>query len=501
MLDNDVKQAITDYDERIQQAPSGQQRSFKDHHEMVMVLRGDVEQWQLDHQTDRQAKQDKLPLLPPLVGAEIMQRHFYFCLFANNESERLAFYLPDQGIYTQNYLYLKQLIAAMYRPFNERQAEDVIYHLKTTAKTQRLTNDRYLVPVNNGIWNLHTHELMPFSPKYVFTTKIATNYPDNTTPPVIDGWTVQDWLSELACGDDEIIKLLWEVIADSLNGNYTRKKAIFLFSELGNSGKGTFQELISNLVGNDNVATLKVNEFDLRFRLAGLVGKTVCIGDDIAPDVYIKDSSNFNSVVTGDLVNVESKGQDGYTARLMPTIIQSCNGLPNFHNKGGTMRRIVIVPFNNHFQGSGDNWNVRNVYIANKAVLEYVLYMALQLDFEQFDIPQASQQALAEFEVDNDPLLSFKLTFFDHVDVTKVPTYYLYEYYKRYCKDNGLKAYGQSKFARRFLSKIPEYEKKRAKLSHNDIKQINDMNSQDELVVFVRLPETGKTYNCIVKRK
>ncbi|RRK09360.1 DNA primase, partial [Lactiplantibacillus garii] len=473
-MDDDIKEAIAGYNHKPKKT-ANLQKKFKNRDEMASVLHDEVELWQLDHQTDRQIKQDKLPPLTTLAGADILRRHFHFCLFANNESERLAVYLPDQGIYTQNYLFLKQLIAIMYRPFVERQAEDVIYHLKTVAKVQTLTNDRYLVPVNNGIWNLHQHKLMPFSPRYVFTTKIATDYHENPVPPNIKGWTFDGWLNELACDDQEIVKLFWEVIADSLNGNYTRKKAIFLFSELGSSGKGTFQELISNLVGNANVATLKVNEFDMRFRLAGLVGKTVCIGDDIAPDIYIKDSSNFNSVVTGDLVNVENKGQDGYTARLMPTIIQSCNGLPNFHNKGGTIRRIVIVPFNNHFQGNGDNWNVRNDYIARQAVLEYVLYQALQLDFEKFDIPTASQQALTEFEEDNDPLIGFKSSFFDEININKIPTYYLYEYYKKYCKVNGLGIYGQTKFVRRFMTLITGYEKKQAKLSSDDLKRISEI--------------------------
>ncbi|WP_317988525.1 primase-like DNA-binding domain-containing protein [Lactiplantibacillus plantarum] len=40
-----------------------------------------------------------------------------------------------------------------------------------------------------------------------------------------------------------------------------------------------------------------------------------------------------------------------------------------------------------------------------------------------------------------------------------MPTYYLYEYYKKYCSINGLKALGQNKFIRRFLTVAPNYEK------------------------------------------
>ncbi|MFD1126271.1 phage/plasmid primase, P4 family [Lentilactobacillus raoultii] len=490
-MDSEIKALMGQRDKQLTKSQSA-----------VQFLRNDVKQWQKQHQSEQQVKSNTLPPLTTLGGAQIMERHFKTCIFSGDENERLAVYLPREGIYTQNYRYIKRLIARMYAPFNERQADEIIYHMLNDAPIKEPTVDRYLVPVANGIWNLHKHELMPFSPDYVFTTKIATRYVDNPVPPNIDGWTVDGWLKELACGDDEIIKLLWEVINDSLNGNYTRKKAIFLYSEQGNSGKGTFQRLIENLVGHQNVGALKVNQFDERFKLGLLVGKTVCIGDDIPPDIYIKDSSNFNSVVTGDVVTIEFKGRDSFSIYLRCTIIQSCNGLPNFHNKGGTMRRIIIVPFNNHFDGSNDNWQIKDDYLTRSDVLEYVLYRALQLDFEKFDIPDASKEALNNFEIDNDPLIGFKKTFFDELNINKVPTYYLYEYYKKYCQNNGLKPLGKAKFVRRFMKLNPDYEKKKAKLSATEITEVQLMAKQDEIAVYTApLPERGKAYNCLIKNR
>lgn len=75
----------------------------------------------------------------------------------------------------------------------------------------------------------------------------------------------------------------------------------------GNDGKGTFQQLISNLVGLKNVAPLKLNQFSERFGLAIIEGKTVIIGDDVQAGIYVDESSNFNSVVTGEPVSIEKK--------------------------------------------------------------------------------------------------------------------------------------------------------------------------------------------------
>ncbi|MEL3747513.1 nucleoside triphosphatase, partial [Staphylococcus borealis] len=76
-----------------------------------------------------------------------------------------------------------------------------------------------------------------------FTSKICTNYVENAELCSIDNWNFDSWLDEIACHDIEVYTLLWQVINDCLNGNYTRKKAIFLVGD-GNNGKGTFQTLL-----------------------------------------------------------------------------------------------------------------------------------------------------------------------------------------------------------------------------------------------------------------
>ncbi|MUK60045.1 DNA primase, partial [Pseudomonas aeruginosa] len=162
--------------------------------------------------------------------------------------------------------------------------------------------------------------------------------------------------------------------------------------------------------GYSNIASLKVNEFDERFKLSVLEGKTAVIGDDVPVGVYVDDSSNFKSVVTGDPVLVEFKNKPLYRATFKCTVIQSTNGMPKFKDKtGGTLRRLLIVPFNANFNGIKENFKIKEDYIKNPQVLEYVLYKAINLDFETFDIPDASEKMLEVFKEDNDPVYGFKV--------------------------------------------------------------------------------------------
>ncbi|PTL37662.1 phage/plasmid primase, P4 family [Alkalicoccus saliphilus] len=388
--------------------------------------------------------------ISPLRCAVILPAYISFALFDLEENTRLAMYLPKEGIYTRNNTVVKRIISWLEPKLNSTKADDVIYHLMNRAEVKEKTESRYLIPVENGVFNLKTKQLESFSPDYVFTTKISTPYVKNISNPVIDGWDIESWLASIACNDAEVVHLLWQVINDSLNGNFSRKKAIFLIGE-GNNGKGTFQELITSLIGLNNIATLKVNEFDQRFRLSVLEGKTAVVGDDVPVNVYIDDSSNFNSVVTGDVVSVEQKNKPIYNTAFKCSVIQSTNGMPKFRNKtNGTIRRLVIVPFNADFNGRTENIKIKDEYIKDPKVLQYVLHKAINMDFDKFDIPAVSLNELEVFKQDNDPVLDFKLSIFDEWDIHKVPKYIVYGFYKKFCHDNGYKPLSDRQFHKQF---------------------------------------------------
>src|SRR5699024_2840570 len=344
-------------------------------------------EWELNNKQGR-----KPTTISPIRCSVILPKYVDFILFDLEENTRVAMYQPKEGIYTRNTTIIKRVISWLEPKLNSNKADEVIYHLTNRADIKEPTISRYLIPVQNGIFNLETKKLDPFSPEYIFTTKIDTPYVEHPHSPIIDGLDVDSWLDSIACGDKELVHLFWQIINDSLNGNYSRKKSIFLIGD-GNNGKGTFQELITNLIGMKNIATLKVNQFEERFQLGILEGKTAVIGDDVPANIYIDDSSNFNSVVTGDIVKVEIKNKQPYSAAFRCSVIQSTNGMPKFRNKGpSTERRLVIAPFNADFNGSKEKFKIKDEYIKDEKVLQYVLYKAINMNFEKFDIPKVSEQ-------------------------------------------------------------------------------------------------------------
>ena len=215
--------------------------------------------------------------------------------------------------------------------------------------------------------------------------------------------------------------------------------------------------MITNLIGNSNVAPLKLNQFAERFGLAIIEGKTVIIGDDVQAGIYVDESSNFNSVVTGEPVSVEKKGENPYMAVFKKTVIQSTNGMPSFKNKSnGTYRRIIIIPFLKTFSAKDDNWSIKDDYIKRPEVLEYVLWKAINLDFDRFSEPKATEEQMKVFKKDNNTVLAFVEEWFDSFESTALPTRFLWWLYKEWCKENGYTALKKTTFEKELAGNIPD---------------------------------------------
>ena len=403
----------------------------------------------INEQLEAEGSKKRVNTLSIPQTIKILRQYIEFCIFDEMEGARLAMYQPDKGIYTQNTTIIERVLN--YTEYGARSARftELIKALARIAPIRPKTVDKDLITVKNGVVDLKKMKLLPFSHKYVFDTTIDTAYNPNIKEPCIDGWTPSQWLNDLACGNNQIKLLLLQVIADAVNGNYSRRKAILLYGN-GSNGKGTFQALIENIVGLQNCANLKINQFSERFALSQLIGKTVVIGDDLGAGIYIDDSGAFNSVITNDAVLIEFKGQQMFSTRLYCTVIQSTNEMPKMRNRSdGTYRRLIIVPFNAKFKDDGDNWKIKDEYIHREDVKEWFLQEALKLKFDKFIEPDISKDLMEQYKQENDPVADFKANIFDELvksGMTQFPSKQLYEIFCNYCDQQNYKKWTARKF-------------------------------------------------------
>lgn len=427
----------------------------------------------------------KIPL-PPIhtVAKELSKIVTFTFITKSNTPDNSLLYLYDlaEGIYTAStdeFNILCKTFDSRIKPNDWKQIKMMV---RTMTNISRPLESADLVPVQNGILDLKNKQLRPFNPKYVITSKIATAYKEpKSTPKDREGNTFDDWLSSIACGDSELITLFWQIILEAINPNYTRNKFAILYGD-GNNGKGTFQRLLINLIGESNVSALKPAQFSDKFNLETLVGKVCNIGDE-APNDYLRNPSDLMSITSGDTVLVNPKGRPAFEATFKLFNIFSGNYIPNGGNKtNGWYRRIMIVPFNADFNGQIEKPWIKNEFLADKDVLEYVLYKAVnQEPFTQFIEPKVVKDLLEEYQEDNNYLLDFIKN--EYIpkgwhELEIVPVFLAMKRLREYAEDMGIQKpnlYGAGKdIARNLRNLTPHnYVVKKARAKASDIKTLD----------------------------
>lgn len=405
--------------------------------------------------------------------AKVLKKHCHFTFIgegAISDVSKLYMYHLDLGYYvSSDDIFRKLLLKYDNRLTSHRFFNELIAYIRTETKIQPPLSDYRYIPVANGVYNIKTKQLEKFSPKFIITSKIKTSYNPFAKKPILGGWFDFDkWLDTLACNDKELVTLLWQVMNEAINPNRTRKKMVLLVGD-GNNGKGTFQALLENLIGRENISNLKPDQFGKEFYLGALEGKVCNIGDDIS-NKYLDEVSDLMSIVSGDPVQVNKKGKQPIEARFKLLCIFSGNDLPSARNKTtGWYRRLCIIPFNADFNGETERPEIKDEFIRNKTLLEWVLFQILNMaDFDKFIEPKAVKKMLTEYQNNNDYIKVWVENYYipnGWHEVNHVPMFIARNKLKEFAEDMGIDKPKLGQFSKAVISELQrntgnEYEAK-----------------------------------------
>lgn len=423
--------------ERILQNSAKTARTPETMQELEQILKAEGELWRDEHaKINDNTGEIKAPQVPARIIADILEKHLNLTLVGGSSKEIDKaipyFYDLDEGIYISLARPLEKLCLAVERRANSKERREAIEYVRLEAPRNELTTDKTKIVCNNGIYNTKTRQLEPFSPKYFFTAKIKTNYNPDAKEPVINGWSVRGWLQEIAGDDETKLKLLWQLIASTINSNYLQPYAFFLIDDgRGRTGKGTFQEFLMALVGPGNYASLKLIEFENDFKLAQAIGTALIIGDDNNPNEFHEDNSKFKSMVTGDIVLINPKGLPPYTAKSHALIVQSMNGRPKLlDTTGGNLRRFKIIKFLHQYEDTPEGRRVKDDYIKRREVLEWTLKEAVKVDIENLVDTSESVSEVEKIRTENDPIAYFIENYFTELKSARIPIAFLFKFFQ-----------------------------------------------------------------------
>ena len=368
--------------------------------------------------------------------------------YTKDDTAELAIYIDNPfdtayGLYTTSTNYIQSIIQSYNQNMKEKDIKDVVVWLKNNVITIQRTISNDLVAVNNGIFNYKTKQLLPFSYNYVFINKIPVNFnPNMSVPPVYtehgENWDIESWFNSLS-DDPAVVKTLWQYIGATIRPNVAWNKALFLLNPGGNNGKGSYCQLINNLCGGQNIATVPLKQFGDQFGLGPIKNKNIIMCDENPVASFLQDAANLKAIITKDKISLNEKHKSIVSYRFRGVIIQCINGIPKINDTTDSLyRRFISIPMDKCFTGREKKW-IKEDYLGRQDTLEYVLYKMLMLVPEYYDIeePEVAKEMLSDIKSSNDTLRQFYNDVVTEFKWDRVPLQFAYDLYKKWREQNA----------------------------------------------------------------
>lgn len=353
----------------------------------------------------------------------------------------------DDGVYVP--ANIEKLMIEHISSLKQNQRKEVLSYLCAYIGNDAPVSSANYIAFKNGIYNLTTDELEPFTPDKIITNKINWDY-----DPAAYSKLADDVLNRLACGDENVRSLLDELIGYTFYRRNELRKC-FLLKGKRHNGKSTFLDMIAHLLGENNISSLDLSDLSHEYKLAGLFGKLCNIGDDIE-DEYIPSVGIFKKVVSGDRVNANVKFSAPIEFNPYCKLIFSGNTIPRLgrgRDSDAIIDRIVIIPFNASFDVDSEGFTPFIKYQLRDAdCMQYLVRIGIEglqrvLKNNAFTTNEQIKHEIADYEESLNPIITFFTEMGDSMEHEAVNK--CYRRYTEFCIDNSLKPISNIEFSKR----------------------------------------------------
>jgi putative DNA primase/helicase len=295
-------------------------------------------------------------------------------IYSIKDDLKSEMWVYKEGIYEPNgkseiKILLRNLLGSFYSQFIfgkviEKIEPDTFINIDEFFKV-RHPNE---VPVENGILNIQTLKLTPFTREKIFFNKLPVKYIPGETCPKIESF-----LKEVLKNKDDL-DVFYELAGFGLTKEYSIEKACMMVGE-GRNGKGKSIELIKRLVGVNNCCSIPLTSLvPESFSVSELFGKMFNLAGDIG-NQDLKDTSMFKGLTGRDLISGKRKFQRDIHFENYAKFIFACNELPMVYDlTKGFWDRWILLEFPYTFvtqeeydlEINKDNLKIRNPNIINE---------------------------------------------------------------------------------------------------------------------------------------
>lgn len=204
------------------------------------------------------------------------------------------------------------------------------------------------------------------------------------------------------------------------------------------------------LLGKKNVSNIPWQEIGDKFKTAELLGKLANVFSDL-PSKSIDDTGIFKVVTGEDYLMAEKKNKNPFKFKPFARLVFSCNELPrNYVDRTeGFYRRLIIVPFNRQIEKNKIDKALKYKFQREKeGILNWALEGLKRLYENNFEFSEneLTDGVKKEYKRENNNVISFVEECCELDGLFSCSRIELYEAYKEFCVEAGLKALSQIKF-------------------------------------------------------
>lgn len=309
-----------------------------------------------------------------------------------------------------------------------------------------------LIAFRNGVVDMETGEMSPNGPELNIPNVIPHDFRPDAEPTMVD-----ECLDEWACGRGDVRAVLEEVVGLCMYRGRDFGVCPILIGK-GANGKSTYLNLLRHLLGEGNTSAQDMATIGERFQSIPLMGVLANIGDDIPTGrIGAKALSIVKRAITGDTLPAEYKGRESFSFRPYCTLVFSCNAMPGLDDRTeGMYRRLHPVPFKATFSredGSADPAKLRELW--SEASIERLIHLGIEGLLrcrEQGGLTQTEDRTelMRDIRMQNSNVYHYAAVRLG-LDVERVrgkTTKDLYDDYREFCEDEGLRPIAKNSFSK-----------------------------------------------------
>lgn len=328
------------------------------------------------------------------------------------------------------------------------------WRLYVQKDVRELNPNPYIINVKNGLYNVLENTLMEHTPDYHSTVQLNVNYDTKADCP-----RFKKFLKESMGGDMGQVRLIQEMLGYFLIPVNSAQKC-FVIVGVGGAGKSILLRVLNEiLLGRQNVSNVSWQALNEKFKIAELFGKLANIFADL-PTKQIDDNGIFKALVGEDYLTVEKKNKNPFSFQSYARLLFSCNSIPkNYGDRSdGFYRRLIIMRFNHAVpKEKRDPDLIEKFRMEADGIFLFALegLKRLMENHFVFSETEVNKAELQQYREDSDSVLSF-VRESCIVEPEKVAgSTELFNAYKAYCEECGLKPYSQKMFVSQLITAYP----------------------------------------------